>query len=45
MTYAPAPTTFDDLIQLTSRRGSMSEHRFVVTERSFELQIGGSTAA
>ena len=39
MTYPPAPTTFDDLMQLIPSRGTIAKHRFVVTERPFELQI------
>jgi hypothetical protein len=40
MLYPPTPTTFEDLVQLIPAPGSISKHRFVVTEKPFELQIG-----
>jgi hypothetical protein len=43
MSYLLAPTTFDELIQLIPPRGSISKHRFVITEKPFELQIGRSS--
>jgi hypothetical protein len=40
MSYPPAPTTFEDLIQLIPPRGSISKHRFVKDGKPFELRIG-----
>ena len=40
MPYPPAPTTFEDLIQLIPPRGAIGKHRFIVTDKSFELRIG-----
>jgi hypothetical protein len=40
VTYPPAPTSFDDLIQLIPPRGSISKHRFVTADKPFELRIG-----
>jgi len=40
VTYPPAPTAFEDLIQLIPPRGSISTHRFVTAHKPFELRIG-----
>jgi len=38
--HPPAPTTFEDFIQLIPARGSIRTNRFVIAEKPFELQIG-----
>ena len=40
MTYPPAPTAFEDLIQLIPPRGSITKFRFIKGDRPFELRIG-----
>lgn len=40
VTFPPAPTTFEDVIQLIPPREQINKHRFVLGERPFELQIG-----
>ena len=39
MPYPPAPTTFEDLIQLIPPRGTIGKHRFIVAGKPFELEI------
>ena len=40
VTFAPAPSTFEDLIQFIPPRGSISKYRFVTANKSFDLRIG-----
>jgi hypothetical protein len=38
--YPPAPTTFEDLIQLIPHRGCITKFRFIKDDKPFELRIG-----
>lgn len=44
VTYPPAPTTFDELVNLIPPRGATSRYRFLVADRPFELRIGRTLA-
>jgi hypothetical protein len=40
VTYQPASTSFEDLIQLIPARGNISTYRFITADKPFELRVG-----